>query len=289
LPTAAVNHLKPGPNGISWQVLILPYVEEGGVDAEIARRLEEDLEKNPNNPMDAYALGSVFDEGIALYLCPTDTEIKDKFFQGLSSSSYAGVMGSYASSNNITSSCAARIFPGGGEDWCTGSVGGIPGPVNFDGLMIEDWGVEVSSATDGMSKTMMVGERWYQLRAWPVGVYWTAPPPGYSITTKKPPSGPIPSALVSAAKNLDSRFPINATLYGPVKYVIHNNATDRPIIPPGGGSAAMSFNDLLFGSFHSGGANFVFGDGSVHFLNDAIDIDTYLALGSRNGADFAGE
>jgi prepilin-type processing-associated H-X9-DG protein len=37
-----------------------------------------------------------------------------------------------------------------------------------------------------------------------------------------------------------------------------------------------------FKSRHSGGANFVFGDGSVRFLNQAIDHRTYQLLGCRN-------
>jgi prepilin-type processing-associated H-X9-DG protein len=37
-----------------------------------------------------------------------------------------------------------------------------------------------------------------------------------------------------------------------------------------------------FKSNHSGGANFVFGDGSVRFLSDAIDMQTYQLLGCRN-------
>jgi len=46
-----------------------------------------------------------------------------------------------------------------------------------------------------------------------------------------------------------------------------------------------------FKSRHSGGANFLFGDGSVHFLRDSIDMRTYQLLGCRNdgqptGANF---
>ncbi len=37
-----------------------------------------------------------------------------------------------------------------------------------------------------------------------------------------------------------------------------------------------------FKSRHTGGANFVFGDGSVHFVNQAIDHKTYQLLGCRN-------
>jgi prepilin-type processing-associated H-X9-DG protein len=37
-----------------------------------------------------------------------------------------------------------------------------------------------------------------------------------------------------------------------------------------------------FKSFHPGGANFVFADGSVHFLSEKINMDTYQLLGCRN-------
>jgi prepilin-type processing-associated H-X9-DG protein len=37
-----------------------------------------------------------------------------------------------------------------------------------------------------------------------------------------------------------------------------------------------------FKSHHAGGANFLFCDGSVHFLAQAIDMWTYQRLGCRN-------
>ena len=45
----------------------------------------------------------------------------------------------------------------------------------------------------------------------------------------------------------------------------------------------MRFNDILYGSFHPGGANFAYADGSVHFLSDDIDPLLYVVLASRNG------
>jgi prepilin-type processing-associated H-X9-DG protein len=40
-----------------------------------------------------------------------------------------------------------------------------------------------------------------------------------------------------------------------------------------------------FKSLHPGGANFLFADGSVHFLKNTINRVTYAALGSRAGGE----
>jgi prepilin-type processing-associated H-X9-DG protein len=42
-----------------------------------------------------------------------------------------------------------------------------------------------------------------------------------------------------------------------------------------------------FGSWHSGGANFLFADGSVHFLIDSMPFATFQALNSINGGEVA--
>lgn len=39
--------------------------------------------------------------------------------------------------------------------------------------------------------------------------------------------------------------------------------------------------DATFGSYHTGGANFVLGDGSVHFFSQSINLRTYQWLGDR--------
>lgn len=41
------------------------------------------------------------------------------------------------------------------------------------------------------------------------------------------------------------------------------------------------------GSWHTGGAQFVFGDGSVHFLSENMDMVTYQALSTRAGGEVA--
>jgi len=43
--------------------------------------------------------------------------------------------------------------------------------------------------------------------------------------------------------------------------------------------------DIIFGSNHPGGANFCYGDGSVHFLQESIDVTVYQGMASRNGGE----
>src|SRR5262249_10251734 len=40
-----------------------------------------------------------------------------------------------------------------------------------------------------------------------------------------------------------------------------------------------------FRSLHPGGAHFVMADGSVHFVNESIDQNTYRGLSTRNGGE----
>jgi prepilin-type N-terminal cleavage/methylation domain-containing protein/prepilin-type processing-associated H-X9-DG protein len=44
-------------------------------------------------------------------------------------------------------------------------------------------------------------------------------------------------------------------------------------------------NDLAFGSLHTGGANFVFCDGAVHFLSENTDLGVLMSTASRNGGE----
>jgi prepilin-type processing-associated H-X9-DG protein len=46
---------------------------------------------------------------------------------------------------------------------------------------------------------------------------------------------------------------------------------------------------FAFSSRHTGGAQFLFCDGSVHFLGDSLDGVTYERLGQRNDSQVIGE
>ena len=47
--------------------------------------------------------------------------------------------------------------------------------------------------------------------------------------------------------------------------------------------------EISHGSYHPGGAMFGLGDGSVRFIAETIDLNTYRGLGTRDGGEILGE
>ncbi|MCG8583365.1 MAG: DUF1559 domain-containing protein [Pirellulales bacterium] len=47
----------------------------------------------------------------------------------------------------------------------------------------------------------------------------------------------------------------------------------------------LEFNDASFGSMHPGGTHFAYADGSVHFVNQNIDLGLYKSMASRAGGE----
>jgi prepilin-type N-terminal cleavage/methylation domain-containing protein/prepilin-type processing-associated H-X9-DG protein len=278
-------------SGLGWQVLILPFIEESGVSEEALKKY------TANGTADAYG-GAMNDLNallLPMYLCPSDGEIaniRDKYdtaTQNRRGMSYVGVTGSYYARTGI---CPATKQTG---TYCV-SASSPPSLFainNYDGLLIHGWSVTFKQISDGASKTLLAGERWYQARAWTIGAYYTPPtdPSGGSGrgATALPPNGPQPSTAWFSCKNLTDKVPINPNLTTSC-YQLHDNNVDRPNnLPSSCTSPGLGINDLPFGSFHTGGVNFSYGDGGVKWMSDDIDVATYLALGSRNGADFAND
>ena len=54
-------------------------------------------------------------------------------------------------------------------------------------------------------------------------------------------------------------------------------------------NGSNNFNDISFGSQHTGGANFALSDGSVRFVNNTISMGAYFALASRDGGEVVTE
>jgi prepilin-type N-terminal cleavage/methylation domain-containing protein/prepilin-type processing-associated H-X9-DG protein len=293
LPRGSLLALEPtggirqSVSGLAWTALILPYIEESMVSEEAIDKLK--IADGIQTVGDAY--GGSFDllNGLMLpmYLCPSDPDLRtqlEKFGntdaqKNRKGMSYCGVTGSYYARTGI---CPSVKTPG---QYCvTSSAGGLLGPNNFDGLLIQHWPVSLKQVTDGTSKTLMVGERTYQIRAWMIGAYsrGSGDPQGGGRGSTVRPDGPQPEAALFAFKNVTDRWAINHDPFTAC-YQDHNNTLgDRPEVPAST-PKLISVNDLPFGSRHTGGANFVMGDGGVRFLPDSLDSLVWLAMASRNG------
>jgi prepilin-type N-terminal cleavage/methylation domain-containing protein/prepilin-type processing-associated H-X9-DG protein len=286
LPPGGLNAKSDQWSGLGWPVLILPYLE----DAKIA----EDALDSFKGGQNVYTTGSpIFNELNKLkppmYLCPSDSELPhqlEKFvnpdWKGMS---YAGVSGS-AHARGLPCPKLAGFNRPSGVFCMWQSPGDLFGPNNWDGLLIQDWGVPLKQISDGTSKTLLIGERTYQIRTWMIGAYWKTPRTEPLKNT--PPIGPQSTVAFFACKNLNDVGPLNHDPYTGC-YIGHDNTLgDRPPVPDST-PRTLSVNNLPFGSFHKGGVNFSYGDGSVKFLPDDLDMRIYLALGSRNGDEAVGD
>jgi len=78
----------------------------------------------------------------------------------------------------------------------------------------------------------------------------------------------------------------------PINYLMSSGNTSNPSYGPLNSNCQTHINNWNiswgFKSNHTGGTNFVFGDGSVKFINEKVDHRTYNQLGCRNDGQVPG-
>lgn len=282
LPPGSVNEGGEQESGLGWMVWILPYIEQSGVSELALQQIQESGVQGAYDPR----LDELNRLRLPMYLCPSDPDRPPEKFgdPDRKSMSYCGVSGSYYARTGV---CPPSK---NGSDYCvwaSPNPGDLFGPNNYDGLLVMGWPVELREASDGLSNTLLIGERTYQIRAWMLGAYWvgqTDPPRGRRNQTTDPPPGPQPATALFGCKNITDRVALNHDPYDGC-YILHDNAAgDVPVVPDST-PRTLSVNDLPFASRHPGGVNFCYGDGSTKFINEDIDVDLLLALASRNGEE----
>lgn len=131
-----------------------------------------------------------------------------------------------------------------------------------DGVFQRNAGTGPQSITDGLSTTLMVGERSRNLS----GAVWIgAPPSPYRICTT--PGWSSPACANGPAVILGVTGPKTSAL--------------AEVFTPNS-SAAGPDN---YWSFHSGGSDFLFADGSVHFVKSTVNGRVFSAAASRAGGE----
>ena len=144
------------------------------------------------------------------------------------------------------------------------------GDVFLDGVFTINRWLRLAHIVDGSSNTLTIGESVHVAR-WGMGS-------GYGDSNV---GGPV-SWLHGGGCGLGyygscppESFSLGRAFRG-TKHPINAN-----ILPMAGDME----NDAPFGSDHPGGTHFLFGDGHVDFLGEAIDMDLYQALSTRAGGE----
>lgn len=127
--------------------------------------------------------------------------------------------------------------------------GGTCGGYATGGTMLHNTGVSLANIHDGKSNTYLLGELSWDgagiHRTWARGT-WEDDSCGAS----------------ASAKNIEHAIGV----FG-YEVFLHE------------------FNDASFGSMHPGGTYFVYAGGSVHFVNQDIDLGIYKSMASRDGSE----
>jgi prepilin-type N-terminal cleavage/methylation domain-containing protein/prepilin-type processing-associated H-X9-DG protein len=246
-----------GP-GWGWAAFLLPFVEQQNLSNQINFR--QGIGTGSNAAPSQVSL--------KVYLCPSDA-YQEKFT--VWPTSIVVAHGSYVGCNGWEEcfyGAGGNPQGGAGTDGLAGGYGraGV-------GVFYRNSRIRIADVTDGLSNTIFVGERSGDHSS----ATWTGAVPGGGCpawmavqhpTPYSPPPGP-------AYDNAD---------FAEALCLAHCNATHLP-------SADFPIYDPdTFYSMHTGrGANFLFGDGSVHFLTSGINPVTYQALATIAGGEVSGD
>ena len=281
------EHLPPGYGpGISQAAIlpiILPYVEQAN-----AYNLFDFSQQINSSHLTGNTLAR--EQDVKFFLCPSDPQM-GKLYGAYGRNNYMGNIGTTADIHD-NSSVHTGIFNYNQRNGVTSAI-------------------RITDITDGTSNTCMWSETKRSTVAGgcgnnggddynPTNVY-TIPPtdPGWNMYT--PMYGPQdvnvtdPGAIIKG-----NTYHCNAWNYPPtgrvnyrgceyyraiVEMEFYNHTTPPNYVGYDCGTSDTAAGHIAARSYHTGGVNACFADGSVHFIPNSIDMTTWQAMGTRSGGE----
>ncbi|MDR2437980.1 MAG: DUF1559 domain-containing protein, partial [Planctomycetaceae bacterium] len=262
---------------VSFRVRLLPFIEQSSIRAIIA-------EKNIFTDIELLS-----QQRISFFLCPSCSEVYQNFTgspdpDSKFTSHYFGIAGSLG------------INPVTGTQYSTDplktSFTGT-GPFANTGAIFYNSRISLASVTDGTSNTFLIGEiSWNGYGGYQNWTRGTTPTDG---AVPGLPIGSLISAALTSVKGIAEKWSINAgKRLEPLAQITQDywNESTQTLtsvaLIAGAGVDTTTFMSAGhgvsgFGSNHSGGANFVFCDGSVRFVSETVSTSILMSLASRNG------
>jgi prepilin-type processing-associated H-X9-DG protein len=251
LPGSDWSNVDWSANKGTWIVYTLPHIEEDNLYKQIPN-----LSTPHFDSISAAVQAGVLPRGLPAKLrCPSDAFQFDGPY-----SSYVGSLGPQCVDDNCGYSpfaqyCNEPAWGWGPSDEDSPDLGSIRGMFSRF-----SYALTITDCTDGTSQTLLLGES-------------------------------LPSTDGHMLKGWYTAYGSQlATTIIPINYPIDERDTSW-CGSAGAGPAHSKYNNNVawgFRSRHTGGANFTFVDGSVHFLSEAIDHKTFQLLGCRNDRQVIG-
>jgi prepilin-type processing-associated H-X9-DG protein len=281
--------------GYSALCRILPYMEGGAAFNSINFNFYE-----YNDALGANLTGA--SQVVASFICPSSTRSPDGGRDGVdpNDNGLSAVTGGYGY-NDYGPTVYTDIDPLG-QTGLAGSTPAVPyrnKASRVNGLLHQGK-TRIAEITDGTSNTIAVGEDAGRdpryLSPYTEDVYGGFAPNGVAYTTT--------TAYLAAVNPNDPGAAGGENLYrrywrwadADMGFGVSGGPNNKfrpahevnPWVKPGGTTIAQgnnAYNNDELASFHPGGINVLFGDGSVSFVKDSVNVVTLRGLVSLNGGE----